>query len=422
MNKKICVLGLGYVGLPLAVKLAEKREIIGFDVDNQRVEELNNFFDKNKEVSSSELKKVSKSISYTSNKNDIHNSDFFIVTVPTPVNENKEPDLTILEDASKLIGSVLKKGDIVVYESTVYPGATEEFCVPILEEISGLTFNTDFYCGYSPERINPGDKVHTIDKVIKVTSGSTPESAEIIDSLYKEITNGKTHKTSSIKIAEAAKVIENTQRDINIALMNELSQIFSKLNIDTSEVLEAANTKWNFLKFTPGLVGGHCIGVDPYYLTHKAKQVGFNPKVILSGRETNDEMPSFIVSNIIRLLQDKNKKINDSRILILGATFKENCPDVRNSRVFNIVDYLKSYGNEVDVFDPEACWSIETKKYKKNIISNPKENSYDLIVLAVPHDYFIKKGIKMIKDFGKNDFIFFDLKSSFPNYHSDFKL
>ena len=365
MNKKICVLGLSYVGLPLAVKLAEKREIIGFDVDNQRVEELNNFFDKNKEVSSSELKKVSKSISYTSNKNDIHNSDFFIVTVPTPVNENKEPDLTILEDASKLIGSVLKKGDIVVYESTVYPGATEEFCVPILEEISGLTFNTDFYCGYSPERINPGDKVHTIDKVIKVTSGSTPESAEIIDSLYKEITNGKTHKTSSIKIAEAAKVIENTQRDINIALMNELSQIFSKLNIDTSEVLEAANTKWNFLKFTPGLVGGHCIGVDPYYLTHKAKQVGFNPKVILSGRETNDEMPSFIVSNIIRLLQDKNKKINDSRILILGATFKENCPDVRNSRVFNIVDYLKSYGNEVDVFDPEACWSIETKSIRK---------------------------------------------------------
>ena len=422
MNKKICVLGLGYVGLPLAVALSKKRKIIGFDTDKNRIDNLNNFYDRNKEISSEDLKKYSLNLEFSSKESSLKDCNFYIVTVPTPVDKNNIPDLRILASVSELIGKALNKNNIVVFESTVYPGATEEFCVPLLEKFSGLKFNKDFYCGYSPERINPGDKIHTIDKVVKVTSGSTPEAAKIIDNLYKEVTNNNTFKTSSIRVAEAAKVIENTQRDINIALMNELSQIFLKLGIETNEVLEAAGTKWNFLQFSPGLVGGHCIGVDPYYLTYKAKQAGFDPKIILAGRKTNDDMAKHIASNIKVAIENINKKITDVKILIMGATFKENCPDTRNSKVFDIINFLKEMGNDPFIYDPEASWNNEIETYKDNIIDKPSANNYDLIVLAVPHEEFIKSGIEGITKFGKEDFIFFDLKSAFSNKLSQFRL
>tara|TARA_B100000674_G_C37946800_1_gene965304 strand:+ start:1270 stop:2532 length:1263 start_codon:yes stop_codon:yes gene_type:complete len=417
---KVGVLGLGYVGLPLAVELSKNKKVVGYDINSKRIAHLNKNIDHNKEISSTNLKKSKKNLFFTSDANNLIDCNFYIVTVPTPVNKRKQPDLSLLKSATQVVANNLRKNDIVVFESTVYPGVTEEICVPILEKYSKLKFNHDFYCGYSPERINPGDKVHTIDKVVKITSGSNKYSAKIIDQVYSEVTNGNTFQASSIKVAEAAKVIENTQRDINIALMNELSQIFNKLDIDTNAVLEAANTKWNFLKFTPGLVGGHCIGVDPYYLTHKAKEVGIKPKIILAGRETNDGMSKYISNKLINIF--KNTKNNVKKILIMGATFKEDCPDIRNSKVFDITENLIKEGYKVNIYDPNAFWTVEAKKFQKNIIKKPKKEFYDCIILAVPHKNFIKQGFKKIKYFGNDDFIFIDLKNKFPKIKSKFRL
>ena len=420
MKLKVGVLGLGYVGLPLAVELSKIKKVVGYDINSKRIIDLNKNIDHNKEISRTKLKKSKKNLLLTSDVNDLVSCNFYIVTVPTPVNQRKEPDLSLLKSATKVVAHTLKKSDIVVFESTVYPGVTEEICVPILEKYSKLKFNQDFFCGYSPERINPGDKVHTIDKVVKITSGSNKYSAKIINQLYLEVTNGNTFQAASIKVAEAAKVIENTQRDINIALMNELSQIFNKLDIDTSAVLEAANTKWNFLNFTPGLVGGHCIGVDPYYLTHKAKEVGIKPKIILAGRETNDGMSKYITGKLVNIF--KNTKKNIKKILIMGATFKEDCPDIRNSKILDITENLIKKGYKVDIFDPNAFWTVEAKKFQKNIVKKPKKESYDCIILAVPHKIFIKQGYNKIKYFGNDDFIFIDLKNKFPKIKSKFKL
>ena len=420
MKIKVGVLGLGYVGLPLAVELSKNKKVVGYDINSKRIAHLNKNIDHNKEISSTNLKKSKKNLFFTSDANNLIDCNFYIVTVPTPVNKRKQPDLSLLKSVTQVVANNLRKNDIVVFESTVYPGVTEEICVPILEKYSKLKFNHDFYCGYSPERINPGDKVHTIDKVVKITSGSNKYSAKIIDQVYSEVTNGNTFQASSIKVAEAAKVIENTQRDINIALMNELSQIFNKLDIDTNAVLEAANTKWNFLKFTPGLVGGHCIGVDPYYLTHKAKEVGIKPKIILAGRETNDGMSKYISNKLINIF--KNTKNNVKKILIMGATFKEDCPDIRNSKVFDITENLIKEGYKVNIYDPNAFWTVEAKKFQKNIIKKPKKEFYDCIILAVPHKNFIKQGFKKIKYFGNDDFIFIDLKNKFPKIKSKFRL
>lgn len=420
MKLKVGVLGLGYVGLPLAVELSKIKKVVGYDINSKRIIDLNKNIDHNKEISRTKLKKSKKNLLLTSDVNDLVSCNFYIVTVPTPVNQRKEPDLSLLKSATKVVAHTLKKSDIVVFESTVYPGVTEEICVPILEKYSKLKFNQDFFCGYSPERINPGDKVHTIDKVVKITSGSNKYSAKIIDQLYLEVTNGNTFQAASIKVAEAAKVIENTQRDINIALMNELSQIFNKLDIDTSAVLEAANTKWNFLNFTPGLVGGHCIGVDPYYLTHKAKEVGIKPKIILAGRETNDGMSKYVTGKLVNIF--KNTKKNIKKILIMGATFKEDCPDIRNSKILDITENLIKKGYKVDIFDPNAFWTVEAKKFQKNIVKKPKKESYDCIILAVPHKIFIKQGYNKIKYFGNDDFIFIDLKNKFPKIKSKFRL
>lgn len=424
MKIKVGVLGLGYVGLPLAVELSKIKKVVGYDINSKRIIDLNKNIDNNKEISISKLKKSKKNLLLTSDVNDLASCNFYIVTVPTPVNKRKEPDLSLLKSATKVVAHTLKKSDIVVFESTVYPGVTEEICVPVLEKYSKLKFNQDFFCGYSPERINPGDKVHTIDKVVKITSGSNKYSAKIIDQLYSEVTNGNTFQAASIKVAEAAKVIENTQRDINIALMNELSQIFNKLDIDTSAVLEAANTKWNFLNFTPGLVGGHCIGVDPYYLTHKAKEVGIKPKIILAGRETNDDMSKYITGKLVSIFKNtkKNTKKNIKKILIMGATFKEDCPDIRNSKILDITENLIKKGYKVDIFDPNAFWTVEAKKFQKNIVKKPKKEFYDCIILAVPHKIFIKQGFNKIKYFGNDDFIFIDLKNKFPKIKSKFRL
>ncbi len=420
MKIKAGVLGLGYVGLPLAVALSKIKKVVGYDINSKRILDLNKNIDRNKEVSRTKLKESKKNLLFTSDVTDLIDCNFYIVTVPTPVNKRNQPDLSLLKSATKVVAHNLKKSDIVVFESTVYPGVTEDICVPILEKYSKLKFNQDFFCGYSPERINPGDKIHTIDKVVKITSGSNKYSAKIIDRVYSEVTNGNTFQASSIKVAEAAKVIENTQRDINIALMNELSQIFNKLDIDTSSVLEAANTKWNFLNFTPGLVGGHCIGVDPYYLTHKAKEVGIKPKIILAGRETNDGMSKYITDNLINIF--KNNKKNIKKILIMGATFKEDCPDIRNSKIFEISENLIKEGYKVDIFDPNAFWTADAKKFQKNIVEKPKKEFYDCIILAVPHKDFIKQGYNKIKHFGSDNFIFIDLKNKFPKIQSKFRL
>ncbi len=351
---KIAVVGLGYVGLPLAAAFSEKYEVVGFDVNAKRIEELKSGYDRTLELSNEQMKKaIDNGMKFSLNLDDIRSCNFFIVTVPTPIDKNKRPDLTPVVKATQSVTKVLKKGDIVVYESTVYPGVTEEICVPLLEE-SGLKFNKDFFCGYSPERINPGDKEHTVTKIKKITSGSTPEIADKVDEIYRSIITAGTHKASSIKVAEAAKVIENTQRDINIAFINELAMLFEKLNINTIDVLEAAGTKWNFLNFRPGLVGGHCIGVDPYYLTHKAQEVGYNPEMILAGRRINDDMGRYAADQVIKLMIRKGVLINKARVLVLGMTFKENCPDIRNSRVIDVVDELKDFGCKVDVTDPWA--------------------------------------------------------------------
>ena len=391
MKNKIAVIGLGYVGLPLAVEFAKEYEVVGFDIYQQRIDELENAHDRTLELTREQLKEaIANDMKFTCKLEDISTCNIYIVTVPTPIDKNKRPDLTPLIKASESIGEVLKKDDIVIYESTVYPGATEEDCVPVLERVSGLKFNTDFFCGYSPERINPGDKKHTVTKILKVTSGSTPQVAKKVDDLYASIITAGTHKAPSIKVAEAAKVIENSQRDINIAFVNELAMIFNKLDIDTNAVLEAAGTKWNFLPFRPGLVGGHCIGVDPYYLTHKAQEVGFNPEIILAGRRINDNMGIYVANQVIKLMIKKGHKIEGAKVLILGITFKENCPDIRNSRVIDVINELKEFGCDVYVTDPWADKEEVKKEYDIDLIQNSKFKiqNYDSVVLAVAHDEF----------------------------------
>lgn len=383
---KIGIIGLGYVGLPLAVEFGKVIDVVGFDINTERIKELKSGFDRTREVNPEELKSARR-LSFSSNKKDLIDVNYYIVTVPTPVDVSKKPDLRPLVSASQTVGSVLKKGDIVIYESTVYPGCTEEVCVPVLEELSGLKFNKDFFCGYSPERINPGDKVHRVTTIKKVTSGSTPEVAEKVDNLYKLIIKAGTHRASSIKVAEAAKVIENSQRDINIAFVNELALIFERIGIDTSEVLEAAGTKWNFLPFKPGLVGGHCIGVDPYYLTHKAESLGYHAQVILSGRKINDNMGVYIANTVIKLMAKQDIAINKANVLVLGITFKEDCPDIRNSRVVDVINELRSYGTHVDIYDPHADEKEVKEEYGLTIIPKPTKQ-YDAVVLAVSHKEF----------------------------------
>jgi UDP-N-acetyl-D-glucosamine/UDP-N-acetyl-D-galactosamine dehydrogenase len=389
---KIGVIGLGYVGLPLAVEFGKKIDVVGFDINKERIAELTKGVDRTKEVESAELKNA-KHLTFSSSLEDLRRVNYFIVTVPTPVDEFKTPDLSPLRSASKTVGSVLKKGDIVIYESTVYPGCTEEVCVPVLESVSGLKFNVDFFCGYSPERINPGDKQHRVTTIKKVTSGSTPDVADKVDKLYNLIITAGTHKASSMKVAEAAKVIENSQRDINIAFVNELALIFERVGIDTHEVLEAAGTKWNFLPFKPGLVGGHCIGVDPYYLTYKADSLGYHPQVILAGRRINDNMGVHIANSVIKLMARNNLPINKSNILMLGITFKENCPDIRNSKVVDVIHELKSFGANVDIFDPEAD-AAEVKHEYNLTLTSTLERKYHAIVLTVSHQQFASLDLK----------------------------
>ena len=390
MNKKICIIGLGYVGLPLAHAFSKKYSVVGFDINKPRVDELNSGFDRTLELTETEVKEsIENGMVYSTNMEDIKDCNVYIVTVPTPIDSSNRPDLTPLIKSSQTIGKVLKKDDIVIYESTVYPGVTEEVCVPQLELESGMTFNKDFFCGYSPERINPGDKEHTVTKILKITAGSTPQIADVVDDLYKSIITAGTHKASSIKVAEAAKVIENTQRDVNIALINELALIFDTMNISTNDVIEAAATKWNFIKLKPGLVGGHCIGVDPYYLTHKAEELGYKPNLILGARQINNGMGKYIAEKTIKLMIKAGKLIKDSNILIMGLTFKENCPDIRNTKVVDIISELKDYGAIIDVYEP---WIDEKDKgyYNYNFVENPFENSkkYDAILVAVGHDKF----------------------------------
>ena len=420
-NKKIAIIGLGYVGLPLAVEFGKKREVIGFDINKDRIVELKKNNDSTLEITQQEFKD-SIHLSFTTNLNDLKNCNIFIVTVPTPIDKYKKPDLTALEKSSETVGDVLKKGDIVIYESTVYPGVTEEVCVPILEKQSGLIFNKDFYCGYSPERINPGDKNHRIVNIKKVTAGSTPEIATEVDELYKEIIVAGTHKTKSIKVAEAAKIIENTQRDLNIALINELALIFKKLDIETEEVLEAAGTKWNFLPFRPGLVGGHCIGVDPYYLTHKANEVGYYPEMILAGRRLNDNMGSYVANEVSKLMTKKRIQIAEANILIMGLTFKENCPDHRNTRVVDLVKEFKSFSCNVDVYDPWVNKKQVAEEYKIEPIDKPIKDKYDAIILAVSHDEFKSLTESQIRSYGKSSHVLYDIKYLLQANQSDGRL
>jgi UDP-N-acetyl-D-galactosamine dehydrogenase len=407
--KKIAIIGLGYVGLPLAVEFGKKRSVMGFDINQDRINNLINGIDTTLEVSSSQIKEATNLV-FTASVEELKDCNIFIIAVPTPIDEYKRPDLTLLEKSSQLVGSIIKKDDIVIYESTVYPGATEEVCVPIIEKISNLTFNKDFYCGYSPERINPGDKKHPITKIKKITSGSTQEIAKEVDDLYNEIIIAGTYMAQSIKIAEAAKVIENTQRDVNIALINELAIIFNKLGIDTKSVLDAAETKWNFLPFKPGLVGGHCIGVDPYYLAHKASEKNYNPEMILSGRRLNDGMGYYIVEQVIRLMTKKSINLINSNILIMGLTFKENCPDIRNTKVMDLVDGFKNFNLNVDVYDTWADKDKTLNEYSIKLIDRPEEKKYDAIIFAVAHDEFKKLPIDRIRSFGKKNHIIYDIK------------
>jgi UDP-N-acetyl-D-glucosamine/UDP-N-acetyl-D-galactosamine dehydrogenase len=408
-NKKIALIGLGYVGLPLAVEFGKKRTVIGFDIDQPRINDLKKDIDLTLETTAEELKSAVH-LSYTTNLEDVKDCTIFIVTVPTPIDKYKRPDLTALEKSSGSVGSILKKGDIVIYESTVYPGATEEVCVPILEQQSGLVFNKDFYCGYSPERINPGDKEHRVTTIKKVTAGSTPEIATEVDELYQEIIIAGTHKASSIKVAEAAKVIENTQRDVNIALINELALIFNKLDIDTESVLEAAGTKWNFLPFRPGLVGGHCIGVDPYYLTHKALEAGYNPEMILAGRRLNDGIGTYVAEQVSKLMTMRRIHIVDANILIMGFTFKENCPDLRNTRVVDLVEEFEEFNCNVDIYDPWVNKDEAVHEYNIKLINQPEAGKYDAILLAVAHNEFKALTANQIKAFGKDRHVLYDIK------------
>ncbi|MDC0419065.1 Vi polysaccharide biosynthesis UDP-N-acetylglucosamine C-6 dehydrogenase TviB [Candidatus Pelagibacter sp.] len=408
-NKKIALIGLGYVGLPLAVEFGKKFEVIGFDISKDRIDQLKKNEDPNLVININEFA-TSSYLSFSNSIDDIKDCNIYIVTVPTPIDNHNKPDLTALKKSSETVGSVLKKDDIVIYESTVYPGATEEFCVPILEKQSGLKFNTDFYCGYSPERINPGDKKHKLIDIKKVTAGSTPEIALEVDELYKEIIVAGTYKAENIKVAEAAKVIENTQRDLNIALINEFALIFNKMNIDTEAVLNAASTKWNFLSFRPGLVGGHCIGVDPYYLTHKANMLGYKPEIILAGRKLNDNMGLYVANEVLKLMTKKSIQVEKSNILIMGLTFKENCPDYRNTRVIDLVKEFKNFSCNVDVYDPWVNKKLVADEYKFEPISEPTKGKYDAIVLAVAHDKFKSLSEEMIRSYGKNNHILYDIK------------
>jgi UDP-N-acetyl-D-galactosamine dehydrogenase len=409
-NIKLAIIGLGYVGLPLAVEFSKIRSVVGFDINQKRIDQLNAGHDSTLETEPEDLL-AAQYLSFTTSPEDLKTCNCFIITVPTPIDQFKRPDLGPLIKASETVGKVLKVGDLVIYESTVYPGCTEEDCVPVLEKFSGLKFNQDFFCGYSPERINPGDKEHRVATIKKVTSGSTPHIADLVDELYKQIITAGTHKASSIKVAEAAKVIENTQRDVNIALMNELSLIFNKIGIDTLEVLQAAGTKWNFLPFRPGLVGGHCIGVDPYYLTHKAQEIGYHPEVILAGRRINDSMASLVAEHTIKLMLKKGLPVLGSRVLVLGLTFKENCPDLRNTKVLDMVKGFLDYNTMVDVYDPWVNIDEAKSEYGLNCLSSaPEKNLYSAVVLAVSHDQFKKLGINGVKAFGVENAVIFDVK------------
>ncbi|MEO3356823.1 Vi polysaccharide biosynthesis UDP-N-acetylglucosamine C-6 dehydrogenase TviB [Acinetobacter haemolyticus] len=418
---KIAIIGLGYVGLPLAVEFGKKVSVVGFDIHQKRVDELKSGQDHTLEVSPEELKQASH-LSYTADLDDLKDCNFFIVTVPTPIDDYKQPDLTPLIKASTSIGKVLKKRDIVVYESTVYPGATEEACIPVLEQVSGLKFNQDFFAGYSPERINPGDKEHRVTNILKITSGSTPEIADYVDEVYNLIIEAGTHKAPSIKVAEAAKVIENTQRDVNIALINELALIFNKLGIDTEDVLKAAGTKWNFLPFRPGLVGGHCIGVDPYYLTHKAQAIGYHPEIILAGRRLNDNMSLYVANQLVKQLNKKRIQVEGARVLVLGLTFKENCPDIRNTKVVDIISELQDFNIQVDAYDPWVDVAEAQHEYGITPISEPQANMYDAIILAVAHEQFKQLGEQGIRALGKSNHVLYDLKYVLDKTASDIRL
>ena len=417
----LAIIGLGYVGLPLAVEFGRKRPVVGFDINQRRIEELKNGHDFTLETTQEELA-AAKQLTYTTNARDLSPCNCYIITVPTPIDEHKRPDLTSLIKASETVGQVLKKGDIVIYESTVYPGCTEEDCVPVLERHSGLRFNQDFYCGYSPERINPGDKAHRLATIKKVTSGSTPEIADLVDTLYNEIITVGTHKAESIKVAEAAKVIENSQRDLNIALINELALIFNKMGIDTEAVLNAAGSKWNFLAFRPGLVGGHCIGVDPYYLTHKAQAIGYHPEILLAGRRLNNSMGTYVVAQLVKAMTKRRIQVEGAKVLVMGLTFKENCPDLRNTRVIDIITELKDYNCDVDVYDPWVATQDAQHEYGITPVAHPYSGSYDAIILAVAHHQFKDMGAAAIRALGKASTVLYDLKYVLTAKESDLRL
>lgn len=418
---KIAIIGLGYVGLPLAVEFGKKVPVVGFDIHQKRIDELKSGQDHTLEVSPEELAQ-SQYLSYSANLEDLKQCNFFIVTVPTPIDEFKQPDLSPLVKASTSIAQVLKAGDIVVYESTVYPGATEETCIPVLEQVSGLKFNQDFFAGYSPERINPGDKLHRVTNILKITSGSTPEVADFVDEVYNLIIEAGTHKAESIKVAEAAKVIENTQRDVNIALINELAVIFNKMGIDTEAVLKAAGTKWNFLPFRPGLVGGHCIGVDPYYLTHKAQAIGYHPEIILAGRRLNDAMGAYVVTQLVKAMIKKKIQVEGAKVLVLGLSFKENCPDIRNTKIIDIIHELQEYHIQADVYDPWVDVSEAEHEYGITLVQHLAQGEYDAVILAVAHDQFKAMGVNEIRALGKSSHILYDLKYVLDQAQSDIRL
>ena len=418
---KLAIIGLGYVGLPLAVEFGKQRTVVGFDINPQRIAQLRSGHDQTLETEPEELRAASL-LSFSTELEDLRSCNCFIVTVPTPIDEHKRPDLTPLIKASETVGKVLKPGDIVIYESTVYPGCTEEDCVPVLEKFSGLKYQQDFYCGYSPERINPGDKLHRVTTIKKVTSGSTPQVADLVDALYRQIITAGTHQAPSIKVAEAAKVIENTQRDVNIALINELALIFNKMGIDTEAVLQAAGTKWNFLPFRPGLVGGHCIGVDPYYLTHKAESIGYHPEIILAGRRLNDSMGAYVVTQLVKAMTRRRLQVDGARVLVMGLTFKENCPDLRNTRVVDIVRELADYNVQADVFDPWANADEARHEYGITPITQPVAGAYDAIIIAVAHQQFKALGQAAIRALGKPGHVLYDLKYVFPASESDLRL
>ncbi len=418
---KLAIIGLGYVGLPLAVEFGKKRKVVGFDINQFRIDELTSGYDSTLEIEGEHLKS-SENLMFSSKVEDISDCNVYIVTVPTPIDESNAPDLTPLRKASEMLAAVIGKGDIVIYESTVYPGATEEVCIPIVESISGLKFNEDFFAGYSPERINPGDKVNTLTKIKKITSGSTPNVADFVDALYGEIILAGTHKASSIKVAEAAKVIENTQRDLNIAIINEFAKIFNILGIDTQEVLDAAGTKWNFLPFKPGLVGGHCISVDPYYLTYKAKEAGYDPEVILAGRRINDGMGSYVATQLVKAVSKKKIHINEARVLVLGFTFKGDCPDVRNTKIVDVITELKSFNMNIDVYDSWAEPADVQHEYGLTLIKEPKSGAYDAIVIAVDHSEFKEWGEDKIRALGKEQHVLYDVKHVFSKDSSDLRL